>query len=493
MSEKVIDQEPKEVFGYFDRLTQIPRPSKHEEQVIAYLRDFAQEHGLEHRVDDAGNVLICKDASPGYEDRQSVALQCHMDMVCEKDKERVFDFTTDPIETYVEEGWVRARGTTLGADDGIGVATCLALLSSDTVEHGPIECLFTRDEETGLTGAMEMEPDFFRSKILINLDSEEEGEVCIGCAGGCDTIGELAYERCYCHPELSYFRIEVSGLHGGHSGSEIDRGYANAIKILARLLYGFANQTAFLLASIEGGNLDNAIPREAHAVIGVNDFYRDALSTYVNVFRETVRREYRVMEPGLKVDVCTVERPEYGIDSESAIRLLPILVACPHGIIEMSHEIEGLVQTSTNLASIKMQNEQGDDALTIVTSQRSSIVSQVEMVGEIIDAVFSLGGVVTHRQSAYPGWDPHPESPILQVACESYRTLYDTDPRVYAIHAGLECGLFLEKRPELDMISIGPTMCYVHSPQEKLEVASVQRFWDYLREILRRIPPVVEA
>lgn len=488
MSERVIDQEPKEVFKYFHEINQIPRPSKKEEHMIAYLQDFAKEHSLECEVDRCGNVLIREGATPGYEDRESIALQCHMDMVCEKDKDRDFDFETDPIETYVKDGWVHARGTTLGADDGIGDAVCLAILASDTIEHGPIECLFTRDEETGLTGAMEMAPDFIESKILINLDSEEEGEICIGCAGGKDTVAELEYERSYSYPELHYARIDVHGLHGGHSGSEIDKGYANAIKILARLLFRLGNDIEYVLSSIEGGNLDNAIPREAHAVVGVAPEDRDALAQFVNVFRAQVCEEYRKMEPDLRIDLNTVDRPEYCINTDAANDLIFALVACPHGVIEMSREIEGLVQTSTNLASVKMQNEDEEDVLKVVTSQRSSIDSQIDMVGDMVRATFETAGAEIYEHSPYPGWEPNTDSEILQIACESYRSLFDTDPKVYAIHAGLECGLFRQKRPDLDMISVGPTMLYVHSPRERLEVASVGKFWDYILDILKRAP-----
>ena len=488
MSDKVIDQQPKEVFHYFDQITRIPRPSKKEEKMIAYLQDFAKEQGLACEVDHAGNVLIRKGATPGYEDRESIALQCHMDMVCEKDKDVDFNFETDAIQTYVEDGWVHARGTTLGADDGIGDAVCLAILASDSIEHGPIECLFTRDEETGLTGAMEMAPDFIESKILINLDSEEEGEICIGCSGGKDTVAELEYERAYAYPELHYARIEVRGLHGGHSGSEIDKGYANAVKLLARLLFRLGNEVEYVLASIEGGNLDNAIPREAHAVIGVAPEDRDALAAFVNVFRTHLQDEYKVMEPGLRVELDTVETPDYCIDTDTANDLIFALVACPHGVIEMSREIDGLVQTSTNLASVKMQNEDEEDALMVVTSQRSSIDSQIDMVGDMVRATFEAIGAGVYEHSPYPGWEPNTDSQILKIACESYRALYDTDPKVYAIHAGLECGLFRQKRPELDMISVGPTMLYVHSPAERLEVASVGKFWDYILDILKRAP-----
>lgn len=488
MSEKVIDQEPKEVFKYFDQINRIPRPSKKEEQMIAYLQDFAKEHQLECEVDHAGNVLIRKGATPGYEDRESIALQCHMDMVCEKDKEVEIDFEKDPIQAYVEDGWVHAKGTTLGADDGIGDAICLAILASDTIEHGPIECVFTRDEETGLTGAMEMDPNFFESKILVNLDSEEEGEICIGCAGGKNTVAELEYERTYCYPELTYVRIEVQGLHGGHSGSEIDKGYANAIKILARLLFRLGDDVEYLLASIEGGNLDNAIPREAHAVIGIAPEDRDGLSAFINLFRSQVESEYHVMEPGLKINVDTVETPDYGINTDAANDLIFALVACPHGILEMSRDIDGLVQTSTNLASVKMQNADGEDYLTVTTSQRSSIDSQKDMVGDMVRAVFEAAGAEIYEMSPYPGWEPNPESEILKVAVASWKDLYGKEPRVYAIHAGLECGLFRLKRPELDMVSVGPTMLYVHSPQERLEVASVGRFWDYILDMLKRAP-----
>lgn len=484
----MIDQEPKIVFKYFDQLTKIPRPSKKEEKVIAYLEEFAKEHNLPCKKDKAGNVLISKPATKGYEDRKSIVLQSHMDMVCEKNKDVDFDFETDAIQTYIEDGWLKAKGTTLGADNGIGVAFELAILASDDIEHGPIECLFTVDEETGLTGAMELERSFFDSNILLNLDSEDEGEMFIGCAGGKGTMAEIEYTKTYADPDQTYLQIDVTGLRGGHSGGDIHMGLGSAVKILARTLYEISADVDYELASIDAGNLHNAIAREGHAVIGINPSDREAVAACVNTFSAQVQNELKGVDDGVKISVSTTAKPDFCIDVESSDRLVAALLACPHGVLTMSHAIEGLVETSNNLASVKMHNKEGDDVLFVETSQRSSNDSLLEMAGDMVTAAFSLAEAYVYERDGYPGWELNTDSEILKVVVDSYRRLFDKEPEVKAIHAGLECGLFKEKYPQLDMVSFGPTMRDVHSPNERMEIATVKHVWDHLLDILKHAP-----
>lgn len=485
----MINQEPKIVFEYFDQLTKIPRPSKKEEKVIAFLEAFAKEHDLPFKQDKAGNVLISKPATKGYENRKSIVLQSHMDMVCEKNKDVDFNFDTDAIQTYIEDGWLKAKGTTLGADNGIGVAMELAILASDDVEHGPVECLFTVDEETGLTGAMELERSFFESDILLNLDSEDEGEMFIGCAGGKGTMAEFEYTKTYADPNRVYLQIDVKGLRGGHSGGDIHLGLGNAVKILARALYELSADVDYELAEIDAGNLHNAIAREGHAVIGVDPSDKESVAICINNFSALVQDELKGVDDGVKVTVSTTSKPEFCIDVETSDRLIAALIACPHGVLTMSHAIEGLVETSTNLASVKMQNKEGDDdVLFVETSQRSSHDSLLEMVGDMVTATFSLAEAYVYERDGYPGWEPNMDSEILKVVTDSYKRLFDKEPLVKAIHAGLECGLFKEKYPQLDMVSFGPTMRDVHSPNERMEIATVQLVWDHLLDILKHAP-----
>ncbi len=484
----MINLEPKIVFKYFDQLTKIPRPSKKEEKVIAYLEAFAKEHNLPCKKDKAGNILISKPATKGYEDRKSIVLQSHMDMVCEKNKDVDFDFETDAIQTYIEDGWLKAKGTTLGADNGIGVAIELAILASDDIEHGPLECLFTVDEETGLTGAMELERSFFESDILLNLDSEDEGEMFIGCAGGKGTMVEMKYTKTYADPDQVYLRIDVTGLRGGHSGGDIHLGLGSAVKILARTLYELSADVDYELAEIDAGNLHNAIAREGHAVIGVDPSDKESVVACVNHFCAQVQGELKGVDEGVKITVSTTTKPEFCIDEETSDRLIAALIACPHGVLTMSHAIEGLVETSTNLASVKMQNEDGYDVLFVETSQRSSNESLLEMAGDMVTTAFSLAEGYVYERDGYPGWEPNMDSEILKVVVDSYKRLFGKAPAVKAIHAGLECGLFKQKYPQLDMVSFGPTMRDVHSPNERMEVSTMQHVWAHLLDILKHAP-----
>lgn len=412
-------------------------------------------------------------------------LQSHVDMVCEKNAGVEHDFDNDPIETIIDGDWIRANGTTLGADNGIGVAAQLALLAANDIAHGKIEALFTVDEETGLTGAYSLGKEFLSGNILLNLDTEEEGEIYIGCAGGKGTRAYFKYKEKETPKGYFWFRTEVKGLRGGHSGSDIDKGFGNANKILARFLHSLTRKKyGMVLAEIGGGNLHNAIPREAHALVGVKAKYKEEIRVKINTFLADLHDEYKHTEPNLELLLESAPIPSKVINRKTAEKLLLALCACPHGVIGMSSDIEGLVETSTNLASVKMLP---DLRIEVGTSQRSSVESQKRYVVEMVSSVFTLAGARVTHSEGYPGWKPNPESAILELAKEEYRKLYNRDAKVKAIHAGLECGLFLEKYPTLDMISIGPDMTDVHSPDEKMKISSVGKFWDYLVKILEAV------
>ncbi len=481
---KIEELEPKEVWSQFNEILKVPRPSKKEEKIIQYLLDWAKKHGLEAKKDEIGNVLIKKPATPGYENRRTVVLQSHVDMVCEKNSDVKHDFEKDPINAYIDGEWVKAKGTTLGADDGIGVAAQLAILASDRVEHGPIECLFTVDEETGLTGAFGLQKDFFEGKILLNLDSEDEGELFIGCAGGVDTIATFRYKKDPVKSGFFALEIQVANLQGGHSGDDINKGLGNANKILNRFLWKAAKEYGLRLCSIDGGNLRNAIAREAKAVVIVPNTNKEDVRAEFNMFFYEIQREYKTTEPNLRMKMGTVDAPEFVIDEKTQFNLLNALYACPHGVIEMSREIPGLVETSTNLASVKMD----DEAITVATSQRSSVESAKRDIANMVESVFLLAKAKVKHSDGYPGWTPNTDSEILKIAKQSYEDLFGKEPVVRAIHAGLECGLFLEKYPGLDMISFGPTLRGVHSPDERINIKTVEMFWKHLLDILRKIP-----
>ena len=484
MDKKFDNLEPQSVWNYFYEITRIPRPSKKEEKIIKYLIDFAKKFKLSFENDETGNVLIRKQATKGMENRKMVCLQSHMDMVCEKNTDVEFNFDKDPIQAYVDGDWMKARGTTLGADDGIGIATQLAILSSKEIEHGPIECLFTVDEETGLTGAFGLEPGFLKSDILLNLDSEDDGQIFIGCAGGMDTTIKIWYKKELVPDWALPFKISVRGLKGGHSGDDINKGRGNANKILNRLLFKAWSQYGVRLNEFTGGNLRNAIAREAEAVVLVNQTLIDKFNKLVEVFNTTVRLELKTTEPDLEVKVIPFDRPYFVIDEASQRKLINVLYACPHGVIEMSRDIPNFVETSTNLASVKTEA----DYFYITTSQRSSVQSSIEDIATMIASVFKLVDADIDHTDGYPGWTPNPKSEILEIARSSFRKLYDQEAKVLAVHAGLECGLIGEKFPGMDMISYGPDLRGVHSPDERIHIKSVERFWDLTLEILKNIP-----
>jgi len=480
------DLQPTAIWGYFYDITQIPRPSKKEERILAWLLDFAAQHNLEAKQDKAGNILITKPATEGREDVPTVILQSHVDMVCEKNSGVTFDFDNDPIETLIDGDWVKANGTTLGADNGIGVAAQLAVLAANDIAHGKIEALFTVDEETGLTGAYALEKEFLTGDMLINLDTEEEGEIYIGCAGGKGTKAYFKYKVKDAPKKYFWFKVAVKGLRGGHSGSDIDKGPGNANKVLTRFLHSLTRKKyGMILSEIGGGNLHNAIPREAFAIMGVKEKYKEDIRVKLNLFLSKIQHEYTDIEPNIDIHLESVQIPSKVISKRTSEKLILALYACPHGVIGMSRDIAGLVETSTNLASVKMLPNR---LIEVGTSQRSSVESQKEYVVNMVSSVFDLAGAKVVHSEGYPGWQPNPDSALLKLAKKEYQSLYNKNAKVKAIHAGLECGLFLEKYPNLDMISIGPDMMDVHSPNERMKISSVGKFWDYLVKILEAIP-----
>lgn len=484
MNETILKLEPAKVWGHFKEILSIPRPSKKEGKIIDYLLSFARERNLEVLRDETGNVLIRKPATPGMENKKSVVLQSHLDMVCEKNSNIDHDFDNDPIEAYIEDGWIKANGTTLGGDDGIGVATELAILDSDDIQHGPIECLFTIDEETGLTGAFGLKSGFLKSSILLNLDSEDEGQLYIGCAGGQDTLAWLPYKKGPAPHGFKTLKIIVSGLTGGHSGDDINKGRGNANKLLNRFLWAHKDNYQLKLSLFDGGNLRNAIAREAFALVLVPEEKIDALITEIKNFEKTFQKEFHVTEPNLKFTAIETEASETVISDEDFTQLINTLYASPHGVIAMSQDIPDFVETSTNLASIKFQ----ENEILITTSQRSSVESEKEDVTNMVISVFNLAGARAKTTDGYPGWTPNPDSEIVDLTDKTYKRLFDTQPKVLAIHAGLECGLIGDKYLQMDMISFGPTLKGVHSPDERLEIASVGKFWQLTLEVLRNIP-----
>jgi len=474
---------PERVWHYFGEIMQIPRPSKHEEKISAYLVEWGKQHGLETHSDKLGNVLIRKPATKGYEKSPMVCLQAHMDMVCEKNSDKKFDFMTDAIQPVLDGEWLTADGTTLGADDGIGVAAILAILEDKTIQHPALEALITVDEETGLTGAAGLSKNWLKSEVLLNFDDEDEGEYCIGCAGGIDTTVEIDYKLVPAMRGHKAFRLRVFGLKGGHSGDDINRGRGCANKLINRILWTGTYNHSMRLASIDGGNLRNAIAREAEAVITIPETEERAFKTMVTRMGKAMQFEFRTTEPDLKFELKTVDAPKKLIDMATQEKLVNVLYACAHGVLAMSREIENFVETSTNLASIKMR----DGKIHIATSQRSSVESAKLAAAQKIEATFRMIGAKVTHGDGYPGWTPNPDSRVLKVGVDVYKKMYHKEPIVRAIHAGLECGLIGQKYPKMDMISYGPTLRGVHSPDERIEIKTVEMFWNQTIEILKNL------
>ncbi len=475
--------EPRRVFEIFDEITKVPRPSKKEEKIRKFLLDFAAANGLKAKTDKVGNVLISKPATPGHEDAPTVILQGHMDMVCESN-DKNFDFENSPITTVVDGDWVRAEGTTLGADNGIGVAAALAAMTDPDLVHGPLEALVTVDEETGMTGAFGIGDDMINGSILLNLDSEDDAEIFVGCAGGVDTVCTFNYNRSFAPKDFTYFKIDIAKGQGGHSGGDIHLGRANANKLLARFLFNLSQQHEISIAEIDGGNLRNAIPRAAHAVVGVHTSKKEDVRVALNNYIAEIRNEYADLEPTLEITMESVDMPDFCIDASTTERLIRAVYSAPHGVVSMSRVMEGLVETSTNLASVKMAP---DNKIVVTTSQRSSVDSRKWDIARQVEALFQLAGTEVKHGEGYPGWQPNLDSPIMKIASEAYKELYGITPAIKAIHAGLECGLFLEKFPHLDMVSFGPTLQGVHSPSERMYIPAVERFYEQLKLTLKKV------
>lgn len=469
-----------QVLSFFKEITKIPRESGHEEHIIAYLQSFAAERNLECKTDEAGNVLIVKEAAPGYENVPAIVLQSHSDMVCEKNDGVEHDFAKDPIRYVIEDGWMIAPDTTLGADCGIGIAAQLAVLDGD-IPCGKIECLFTTSEETGLDGAMALQPGFFSGKVLLNLDSEDEGEIFVGCAGGIDTTAEFHYKE---EPICEGFALEevfVKDAMGGHSGDDINKGRANSVQLLGTFLYSILDLD-WQLVTIDGGNKRNAIAREAKAVIAAEEETLDIINERLEAYAEDVAEEYGAIETNLKLGYEEVEGGyEVAVDEMTAWNLVTALCASPHGVLKMSQEIENFVETSTNLASVKM-TEPG--VIRIGSSQRSCVTAARRAAAAKMEACFVLAGAIVKHEGEYPGWAPAAESPVRDACVASYKKLFGVEPKVKAIHAGLECGLFTEKFPGLDMVSFGPTLRGVHAPGECLDLASLDKFVALLNDVI---------
>jgi dipeptidase D len=477
------DLKPAAVFSIFDEITQVPRPSKKEEKIRQYLLDFAAKHNIAVKTDAVGNVVMTKPATPGHEDAPTIIMQGHMDMVCESN-DKSFDFDNSPIKTVVDGEWLRAEGTTLGADNGIGVAAALAAMADDTLVHGPLEVLVTVDEETGMTGANNIGEGMITGTILLNLDSEDDAELFIGCAGGVDTVASFHYNRSEAPVDLQYFKIDVAKGLGGHSGGDIHLGRANANKLVARFLWSLSKTHDVTLSEIDGGNLRNAIPRAAHAIFGVRNATKEEIVVAFNKYVADIENEYRDLEPTLELTLESVDRPEYTVDQNTSRRLIEALYSAPHGVISMSRELEGLVETSTNLASVKMAP---DEEILVTTSQRSSVESRKWDIAYRVEALFTLAGAAVVHGDGYPGWQPNMNSQIMKICSEAYEELYGVKPAIKAIHAGLECGLFLTKYPNLDMVSFGPTLRGVHSPSECMHIPAVERFWGQLRRTIEKV------
>ena len=476
--------EATKVFSFFSDICKIPRESGHEEHIIAYLQKFAKDRSLTCKTDAAGNVVISKAASFGMDKAPIVILQSHSDMVCEKNSGSNHNFEKDPIKVTEENGWLIAKETTLGADCGIGMAAQLAILDDDSIIHGPLEALFTTEEETGLTGAKSLKTGFITGNYLINLDSEDEGEIFIGCAGGMDTTARFRYSKEPVDNKRECLKVGFYGATGGHSGDDIEKNRANANQLLVRFLYLVLDKYEISLCNINGGNKRNAIAREAYAIISIDKKDKESIIAIFEKVAQEVKEEYLKSDPLLFGKTELAETAQYYVDKDTTKRLIYALNGCPHGVLAMSQEIAGFVETSTNLASVKMQE---DGVITVSTSQRSSVNSARYNAAQRIESIFRLAGAEVTHESEYPGWKPKLDSKLLALSKSTYKELFNTEPAVRAIHAGLECGLFLDIYPNLDMISFGPTVKGAHAPGEKLDIASVEKFWLLLINILRKL------
>ena len=478
--------QPALVFEQFAKINEIPRPSKHEENMIEYLKEFGKNHNLETLVDETGNVLIRKAATPGHENAATIILQSHMDMVCDKLVDVAFDFHKDAIQTYIDGDWLKAKGTTLGADDGIGCAIELAILASNDIEHGPIECVFTREEETGLTGAHGMKAGFMTGKMLINLDSEDEGLIFVSCAGGQTTHATFHFQREAAPAGYFFLEISLKGLNGGHSGDDIDKKRANAIKILSRFLFleNAKLNGDIRLVSFNSGKMHNAIPRDGKVVFAVKNEAKEQVRADWNVFASEVEDEFHVTEQSMQFKMESAEAAAV-IEPATAQKFIMALQAVDNGPLTTCQDeaIAWMVETSSNVASVATS----DDSINIVASQRSNVMSNLENMTNTVKAAFLLAGAEVTVGDKYPAWKMRADSQLTDLAVKSYEKLFGKEPLVKGIHAGLECGLFSERYPDLDMVSFGPTLRNVHTPEEALLIPTVQMVWDHLLEILRSV------
>lgn len=475
---------PELLWKHFEEICSRPHPSRKEGKVAEYVAEVGKKNGLEVLTDDFGNVLVIKPATQGFENLPTVVLQGHLDMVPEKNSDVQHDFEKDPIQPYVEGNWVKAKGTTLGSDNGIGVAAALAVMEEKTIEHGPLEFLFTLDEETGLNGAQSLKPGWLKSSILLNLDSEEDGALYIGCAGGKNTYAKFNFTPENVPAASVGYQVKVTGLKGGHSGLDIPEGRGNAIKIITRLLWSLSKKNLVKLSKIDGGSKHNAIPRESFAVVAVAAGKEKEFAKEVEDFNLTVKKELATNEPNLKVDAVKCDLPANVMDAKTQSNLLNSLYGAPHGVITMSPDILGLVETSTNLGVIVTEG----NSVTITTSQRSSVESEKDDIANMVASVFDLGNAEVNSGDGYPGWKPNVNSPILTVMKSVYQKMFDKEPHIKAIHAGLECGIINERYPDMDMISFGPTIVGAHSPDERVKIDTVKKFWDLLLNVLKNIP-----
>lgn len=478
----VKDLNPKIVWEIFDEITKVPRPSKHEEKMLEYLVAFAKKHNIEYKTDEIGNIAMFRPAAPGYENVPSVVLQGHMDMVCVKNDDVEFDFEKDPIQTVIDGDWLRTKGTTLGADNGMGVAAGLAALIDPDLICGPVQGLFTKDEETSMTGANNIGEGMINGKILLNLDSEVDGEICIGCAGGIGLTATFEYTPVAAPADLKYVDLRMEGFQGGHSGMEIGLGKACCNKLLARFLNNYSKENELQLATFEAGQKHNAISVSAHALVGVKD--AETLAKEFKAFEAVIIEEYKYIEKGITCTAIEQQKPAFVIDSSTASRLIKAVSAVHHGVKNMSLQVEGLVETSSNMAMVTMC---GNNKIEVLVSHRSSVDSRKWEAATQAEALFKLAGAKVEFSDDYPGWAPNAESHILKTALSVYENLYGVVPTFGAIHAGLECGLFLTKFPGMDMISFGPTLVDIHSPEERAYIPSVERFWNFTKGILVKI------
>lgn len=486
MSKEITNLEPNALWENFYSLTQIPRPSNYEEMIRNFVYHFGVQLGLETIRDEAGNIIVRKPASPGMENRKGVILQGHLDMVPQKNSDKVHDFTKDPIETYVDGDWVKANGTTLGADNGIGVAAAMTVLASKDMVHGPVEALFTATEETGMDGAGGLKAGVLKGEILLNTDSEDEGELYVGCAGGEDVNIRFTYLEAEVPAGSLAFKLNVTGLKGGHSGMDIHLQRGNANKVFFRLLNKAHQTVGARFASIDGGSLRNAIPREAFGVITIESSRAVDLKQTIDAEYALLKNELQATEPDMQVELVETELPVELIDEQTQVKLTRSVIACPNGMIRMSDNMPGLVETSTNLASVK--SDTAGKIIDIACLTRSSVDSAKTDISARIQAVFKLAGAKVTFSGAYPGWKPNMESPILKTMQQVYQKKYGKVPEIKAIHAGLECGILGGTYPHWDMVSFGPTIRSPHSPDEKVNIASVPKFWDFLVETLKNIP-----